>query len=92
MLPMSKHTEHTTSIYIQHYTTIDKLNTYTMKQIRTLHYITSGLIILMILEGMTTLGNAFDFNDYSAFGWFAQGIIVAFTVLTAIRIAAKVED
>ena len=63
-----------------------------MKDIRKLHYITSGLLILMILEGMMTLGNAFDFKNYTGFGWFAQGIIVAFTVLTAIRVAAKVED
>lgn len=63
-----------------------------MKDIRTLHYITSGLLILMILEGMMTLGNAFDFDNYTGFGWFAQGIIVAFTVLTAVRVAAKVED
>ena len=79
-------------IYIQHYTTIDKLNTYTMKEIRTLHYITSAILILMILEGMMTLGNAFDFNHYTGFGWFAQGVIVSFTILTAVRIAAKVED
>lgn len=63
-----------------------------MKQIRTLHYITSGLLILMMLEGMMTLGWAFNFKNYTGFGWFAQGIIVAFTVLTAIRIADNVED
>lgn len=63
-----------------------------MKDIRTLHYITCAIIILMMIEGLMTMGNAFDFDNYSAFGWFAQGIIVAFTVLTAIRVAAKVED
>jgi len=81
----------TSSIYIQLHTTID-INIYTMKEIRTLHYITCAIIILMMLEGMITLGNAFDFSNYTAFGWFAQGVILAFTVLTAIRIAAKVED
>lgn len=63
-----------------------------MKEIRTLHYITSGILILMILEGMMTLGNAFDFNHYSWFGWFAQGVLVAFTVLSAMRLAEQVED
>jgi hypothetical protein len=63
-----------------------------MKEIRTLHYVTSGILILMMLEGMMTLGNAFNFNNYSWFGWFAQGVLVAFTVLTAIRIADNVED
>ena len=63
-----------------------------MKEIRTLHYITCAIIILMMLEGLMTMGNAFDFDNYTGFGWFAQGVIVAFTVLTAIRVAAKVED
>lgn len=63
-----------------------------MKEIRTLHYVTSGILLLMILEGMMTLGNAFNFNNYTWFGWFAQGVLVAFTVLTAIRIANNVED
>lgn len=63
-----------------------------MKDIRTLHYITSGLLILMMLEGMMTLGWAFNFKNYTAFGWFAQGIIVAFTVLSAMRLANEVED
>jgi hypothetical protein len=91
MLCISTHTTTTSSIYIQLHTTID-INIYTMKEIRTLHYITCAIIILMMIEGMITLGNAFDFSNYTAFAWFAQGVILAFTVLTAIRIAAKVED
>lgn len=63
-----------------------------MKEIRRLHYVTSGLLILMFLEGMTTLGSAYNFEDYSTFGWIAQFIIVSFTVLSALRIANEVED
>jgi hypothetical protein len=62
-----------------------------MKEIRTLHYITSGIILLMILEGLFTMGQAFRFDTYNWFGWFTQIVFILFTVLTAMRIANEVE-
>lgn len=63
-----------------------------MKEIRRLHYVTSGILILMILEGFLTMGNAFRFNEYNGFAWFAQAVFVMFAVLTALRLANEVED
>ena len=50
--------------------------------------ISLGLLVLMCLEGMMTLGSAFKFEEYSAFGWIAQGIIVVFTVALSAHIAS----
>lgn len=49
--------------------------------------ISLGLLVLMFLEGMMTLGSAFNFEGYSTFGWIAQGIIVVFTVALSAHIA-----
>jgi hypothetical protein len=39
-----------------------------------------ALIILMVLEGMMTLGHAFDFESYGTFGWVIQGLLVLITI------------
>lgn len=49
--------------------------------------ISIGLLVLIFLEGMMTLGSAFKFEEYSAFGWIVQGILVVFTVTLSIHIA-----
>jgi hypothetical protein len=55
----------------------------------TLKYILSvliSLIILIVLEGLITLGDAFNFENYNWFNWFCQGIIVSIFVIIAILI------
>lgn len=57
-----------------------KLNYYIM-------VVSLSMIALFFLEGITTLGSAFKFEDYSIFGWIAQGVIIVFTISLAIHIA-----
>ena len=47
---------------------------------RKLFAVFSGLLILMLIEGMMTLGHAFDFQNYNIMGWIAQSILLGFTV------------
>lgn len=63
-----------------------------MKKIKVLQYVAFGLVFLMFIEGMMTLGTAFDFSNYGTFAWIAQLILVTATVTTAVRIAHETED
>lgn len=47
---------------------------------RKLFAVFSGLLILLFLEGMMTLGHAFDFENYNIMGWIVQIILLGFTV------------
>jgi len=49
--------------------------------------ISIGLLVLIFLEGMMTLGSAFKFEEYSAFGWIVQVVLVVFAVTCSIHIA-----
>lgn len=63
--------------------------------IRAVHYtmgISLGLLVLILLEGMMTLGSAFKFETYSVFGWIMQGILVVFTISLSILIIAGEES
>ena len=51
-----------------------------MRTISKLFAVFSGLLILMLVEGMMTLGHAFDFENYNIMGWIAQIILLGFTV------------
>jgi hypothetical protein len=55
--------------------------------IKSIQYVCVGLLITIFMEGMFTLGNAFYFETYNAFGWITQGVIIIGVVTTAIRIA-----
>jgi hypothetical protein len=57
--------------------------------IRNVQYVAAGLFIVMFFEGMLTFGTAFNFKEYNAFAWIAQGVIVTFAVTTALRIAKE---
>lgn len=57
--------------------------------IKTIQYVSLALIMLMVLEGMFTLGNAFKFDKYNTFGWIAQTIIVVCVITTALRIVKE---
>jgi hypothetical protein len=63
-----------------------------MKKIKALQYVAIGLVFLMFLEGMMTLGQAFDFKSYGTFAWVAQLILVTATITTALRVAHETED
>jgi hypothetical protein len=54
--------------------------------IKSIQYVSIGLIITMFVEGILTYGRAFDISNYGAFAWFVQLVIVTATVTTALRI------
>lgn len=57
-----------------------------MKTIKQIQYVSLGLILLVFLEGMMTLGSAFSFECYNTFAWIVQAVLVVATVTTALRI------
>lgn len=58
-----------------------------MKTIKTLQYIAVALVILIALEAVITKGEALVLENYDTMAWFIQSVVVAATVLTAIRVA-----
>ena len=46
--------------------------------------ISIGLLILMLIEGLFTMGSAFDFATYSAIDWIAQVVAIMFIVSASI--------
>lgn len=57
--------------------------------LKSIQYVSLGLLITIFMEGMFTLGSVFDFETYNAFAWITQGVIVVGVVTTAIRIAQE---
>jgi hypothetical protein len=53
--------------------------------------ISLGLLVLIFLEGMMTLGSAFKFEIYSVFAWIVQAVLVVFTISLSAMIA-EAED
>jgi hypothetical protein len=54
--------------------------------IKSIQYVSLSLLLTIFLEGMLTLGSCFNFNDYNAFAWIAQAVVVTVAVTTALRI------
>ena len=57
--------------------------------LKSIQYVSLGLLITIFMEGMFTLGSVFYFETYSAFAWITQGVIVVGVITTAIRIAQE---
>jgi hypothetical protein len=55
-----------------------------MKTIKYMFSISIGLLVLMLIEGLFTMGSAFDFATYSAIGWIAQVVAIMFIVSASI--------
>jgi hypothetical protein len=55
--------------------------------LKKINFITGGLLILLLFEGLVTWGAAFDFQKYSAISWIWQGLSVIFTTTLAIRMS-----
>lgn len=51
--------------------------------------ISLGMICLVFIEGMMTLGAAFNFSNYDVFAWICQAIAIMFTISLSIHIAGK---
>jgi hypothetical protein len=57
--------------------------------IKKIQYIALAILLVIFLEGMTTLGGVFHFEQYNIFGWIVQVIILIATVTTALRIESE---
>ena len=47
--------------------------------------ISLGLLVLIMIEGIFTMGNAFKFEEYGVISWIAQILAVVFTICLAIK-------
>ncbi len=52
-----------------------------MKTLETIAYTIGSILILFILEGVMTLGHAFDFENYSLFGWIIQTMLITLAIV-----------
>jgi hypothetical protein len=48
--------------------------------------ITLGLLALILIEGLLTLGRAFQFEKYDLFAWIVQTLLVICTVSLSIKV------
>jgi hypothetical protein len=62
------------------------------KFLKTTTSICAGLIILLFIEGMFTLGQAFDFEQYNWFGWLVQAIFVILTISFSAWLSIKEDN
>jgi NADH:ubiquinone oxidoreductase subunit 3 (subunit A) len=54
--------------------------------IKTIQYVSLSILLTIFLEGLLTMGWAFNFNKYGVFAWLVQAIILTTVVTTALRI------
>lgn len=60
--------------------------------IKTIQYVSLGILLTIFLEGLLTMGTAFDFNSYGVFAWLVQTTILITVVTTALRIRQEQGD
>jgi NADH:ubiquinone oxidoreductase subunit 3 (subunit A) len=60
--------------------------------IKTIQYVSLSILLTIFLEGLLTMGWAFNFNKYGAFAWLVQAIILTTVVTTALRIRQEQGD
>lgn len=63
-----------------------------MKTIDVIIAMSLGLVILIVFEGMLTFGSAFNFENYTMFGWIFQGILVVLTLSISIKCVKEMAD
>jgi hypothetical protein len=60
--------------------------------IKTIQYVSLGILLTITIEGLLTMGTAFNFNSYGVFAWLVQAIILTTVVTTALRIRQEQGD
>jgi len=60
--------------------------------IKTIQYVSLGILLTIFLEGLLTMGCAFNFNNYGVFAWLVQATILITVVTTALRIRQEQGD
>ena len=51
-----------------------------------------GIICLVFVEGLLTMGSAFNFESYGVFAWIMQIIAIVFTTSLSLHIAICVRE
>jgi hypothetical protein len=51
--------------------------------------VSTGVLIVIFLEGLMSLGTAFNFEHYTPFSWFVQGVILLWTICMSLRVVEK---
>lgn len=54
--------------------------------------ISLGMICLICVEGLLTMGSAFNFESYDVFAWIMQIIAIVFTTSLSLHIAINVKE
>ena len=54
--------------------------------------LSTGMLLLFLFEGLFTLGNAFDFKNYTVFEWIIQGVFVVFTLSLSAYLSFENEE
>jgi hypothetical protein len=60
--------------------------------IQTTLSISVGLLVLIMMEGLMTLGTAFNFDNYNWFCWFVQALLVIMTISLSLKISSKMDE
>jgi hypothetical protein len=60
--------------------------------IQTTLSISVGLLVLILMEGLMTLGTAFNFDNYNWFCWFVQALLVIMTISLSLKISSKMDE
>jgi hypothetical protein len=60
--------------------------------IKTIQYVSLGILLTIFIEGLLTMGTAFNFNSYGVFAWLVQATILITVVTTALRIRQEQGD
>ena len=58
-----------------------------MRTVKTIQYIAVGLLLVLFVECLFTMGKVMDIASYDIMGWIVQLTIMVATVTIAIRIA-----
>jgi hypothetical protein len=60
--------------------------------IQTTLSISVGLLVLILMEGLMTLGTAFNFDNYNWFCWFVQALLVIMTISLSLKVSSKMDE
>lgn len=60
--------------------------------IQTTLSVSVGLLALIMMEGLMTLGTAFNFDNYNWFCWFVQALLVIMTISLSLKVSSKMDE
>jgi len=62
-----------------------------MKAVKRTMALSLSLLIVIMIEGLFTMGSAFMFESYTIIGWITQGLVVIFTITFTLVVVAGLE-